>query len=208
MLAISDSILGNDALKNNVKDGDQLNETWSKLLNSLKFYEDIDDHTMYLRERWVSGSAEWMGGKYGSKQNDKHTFGYSDEEWNYIWATMMEDGSWAVPSIKDSEGNEIKPNLAPEMFIKYIAHDLQCHIIVFDLHLNIIQFCSANHLKDDNVAFDSPLLLYSTGGHFQSVFQTDHEYFIDFANKLENENSSPPHSLTNQQQNNKEVKTK
>ena len=141
------------------------------------------------------GAAEWMSGRHDSKQNDKEILGYSDEEWNFIWDTMLEDGAWAVPDIKDSLGNTIKGNHAPEMFIKYIAHDLQCHIIVFDLLLGQVQFCSANHVKDENVSFDSPILLYTTGGHFQSVFPKDQEYFINFARELEESHSIiPTHS--------------
>ena len=166
--AITDSILNNDALKHNGKD--QLNETWSNLLQDLKLFDDIDDHTMFLRTKWVMGAAEWMSGGKGSKQNDKEIFDYSDEEWNYIWSTMMEDRAWAVPSVKDDFGHTLKENHAPEILIKYIAHELHCHIVIFDLLLGQVQFCSANHVKDNNALFDSPILLYCTGGHFQSVF--------------------------------------
>ena len=72
--------------------------------------------------------------------------------------------------------------------IKYIAHALRCHIIVFDLQLGISQFCSANYLKADNVTFNSPLLLYSTGNHFQSVLPIDHKIISDLALRLENQN--------------------
>ena len=98
---------------------------------------------------------------------------------------MIQDGAWNVPNIKDSFGNILKQNWAPEILIKYISHDLRCHIIVFNLQLGKVQFCSGNHVKDGNVAFDSPLLLYSTGAHFQSVFQKNHEYFIQYAKHLE-----------------------
>jgi hypothetical protein len=185
--AITDSILNNDALKHNGTD--KLNETWCKLLHELQFFEDSEDHTMFLRTRWVLGVAEWMSGGQDSKQNDKDILGYSDEEWTYIWNTMIEDGAWAVPSVKDDFGNTIKDNNAPEMFIKFIAHDLKCHIIVFDLLLRQVQFCSANHLKDNNALFDSPILLYSTGGHFQSVFAKDQEFFVNFAKELEGRNN-------------------
>ena len=99
--------------------------------------------------------------------------------------TMLEDGAWAVPDIKDSHGNSIKGNFAPEILIKYIAHALKSHIIVFDLLLNRIQFLSGNHLKNNNVVFDSPLLLYTTGGHFQAIFQKDHDFFIHYAKQLD-----------------------
>ena len=168
---------------------DHLNETWVKLLKDLKFFEDIKDHNQFLRTRWALGAAEWLAGEHNSKQNDKEILGYSDEDWNFIWSTMLEDGAWAVPSIKDSSGFTLKSNDAPEMFLKYIAHDLQCHIIIIDLQLGQVQFCSANHLKDNNVTFHSPLLLYCTGGHFQAVFQNDHEYFIKYAKELEKRNN-------------------
>jgi len=179
-----DGILYNDAFKHN--HGETNNESWSGLLQELKFFdEDIDDHPMFLRQRFVLGAAEFMSGKNNSKQNDKTLFGYTDEEWEFIWMTMLADGAWAVPSIKDNEGNTIKDNCAPEILIKYIAHDLRCNIIVFDLNLNRVQFLSGNHVKDNNVAFESPLVLYATGEHFQSVFQTDQEYFINYARELE-----------------------
>ena len=185
--AICDSILNNDALKNN--EADDLNETWTELLQNLQFYDDVEDHSMLLRSRWALGAADWMSGGNSSKENDKEILGYSDEEWNFIWSTMLEDKAWAVPGIKDNFGNTLKSNEAPEMFIKYIAHDLKCHIMIFDLILGQVQFCSANHLQDDNVAFDSPILLYCTGGHFQAVFQKNHEYFINFSNGLEARNN-------------------
>ena len=59
---------------------------------------------MYLRTRLVLGASEYMAGANGSKQNDKDLFDYTDDEWDYIWSTMLENGSWAVPSIKDDWG--------------------------------------------------------------------------------------------------------
>ena len=91
-----------------------------------------------------------MAGKNGSKENLKDTFGYTDHEWRYIWSTLSKDRAWNVPDIKDDMGNKIKGNFAPEIMIKYIAHDLKCHIIVFDLLLGVTQFCSANFLRDNN----------------------------------------------------------
>ena len=176
-------------MKNN--EGDQLNSTWTALLRDLQCFEDLDDHLNMLRRRWVIGASDWLAGNNNSKQNQKELLGYSDDEWEYIWATMMEDGAWAVPSLKDTSGNWLKDNCAPEMMIQYIAHDLRCHIVVFDLPLNTVQFCSANHLKDDNVVFNSPLLIYSTGSHFQSVFPKSHEFFIQYADNLEEENTGP-----------------
>ena len=154
----------------------------------------MDNHTMYLRNRFVLGASEWLAGKYGSKRNDKNILDYTDDEWAYIWSTMLEDRAWAVPPIKDNFGNIIKQNFAPEMMIKFIAHDLKCHIVVFDLLLDRIQFVSGNHLKSNNVVFDSPLLMYTTGSHFQCVMQQDHEYFIQYAKELEanNDDRTPP----------------
>ena len=72
---------------------------------------------------------------------------------------MMEDGAWAVPAVKEISGNWLKDNCAPKMMIQFIAHDLRCHIVVFNLLLETVQFCSGNHLKDNNVVFDSPLMI-------------------------------------------------
>ena len=157
-----------------------------------KFFDQLDDgdHIMDLRKRFVHGASDWMAGNNGSLQNDKDIFGYSDEQWQFIWSTMLADGAWAVPAIKDTDGNLIKDNFAPEIFIKYIAHDLKCNIIVFDLVLDKLQFISGNHLKLENVVFDSPLLLYATGSHFQAVFQKDHEYFVDLAREFEERNNA------------------
>ena len=185
-LAIADGVLNNDAFKH--CEGEHKNENWTELVKDLKFYEDIDDHTMYLRRRFVLGAAESMAGRNGSKQDDKALFEYTDDEWEYIWSTMLENGAWAVPSIKDDKGNSIKANFAPEILIKFIAHELKTHIIVFDLQLNRVQFLSGNHVRRNNVVFDSPLLIYATGGHFQSVLQEDHDYFVNYAKQLEAEN--------------------
>ena len=183
LVAISDGILNNDAFKHTT--GDANNDTWTQLLLDLKFFDDADDHIMELRRRFVFGAADWMAGNHGSMQNDKLLFGYTDSQWQYVWNTMLEDGAWAVPGISDGSGNIIKENFVPEILIKFIAHDLRCHIIVFDLVLDSIQFISGNHLKANNVVFDSPLMIYSTGSHFQSVFQVDHEFFLNFSKDLE-----------------------
>ena len=185
-----DGVLNNDALKNNERD--QLNSTWTELVRDLQCFEDLSDHIIMLRRRWVIGASEWMAGNNDSKQNQKEVLDYTDVEWEYIWSTLIEDRAWAVPSVKDASGNWLKDNCAPEMMIQYIAHDLRCHIVVFDLLLDTVQFISANHLKDnDNVIFDSPLLIYSTGSHFQSVFHKSQEFFINYANKLEELNTGP-----------------
>ena len=80
-----------------------------------------------LRCRFVTGASEWLSGKHGSKQNDKEILGYTDQEWEMIWTLMLEDGAWALPHLKDSNGNYLKENDAPEMLIKFIAHDLKAH---------------------------------------------------------------------------------
>ena len=205
--AISDGILHNDALKHNGRD--TKNQTWTEVLQSLKFFDDKEDHIMYLRTRFVLGASDYMAGNHGSKQNDKDLFDYTDEEWEYIWNTMLEAGAWAVPSIKDKNGKTTKANWAPEILIKYIAHELKCHIIVFDLLLDTVQFISGNHVKDSNVVFDSPLLMYSTGGHFQSVYQQDQAYFIKYSRDLELENVQPDMMTSNseeEKQNSKQEK--
>ena len=150
-------------------------------MQDLRFSEEMDEneHIQYLRNRFVVGASEWLAGNFGSKENNKSSLGYSDSELDWIWTTMLEDGAWAVPSVKDNHGNTVKENYAPEMLIKFAAHELKCNIIVLDLALDTIQFCSGNHLRNNNVIFESPLVLYSTGSHFQAVFQTDHEFFIN-----------------------------
>ena len=175
--------MNNDAFKHTA--ADSRNETWTELLVDFKIFDGMDDQIMYLRRRFVLGAAEWMAGKNGSMQNDKLLFDYTDGEWEFIWMTMLEDGAWAVPSITDGNGKYVKENNAPEILMKFIAHDLKANILVFDLQLNIIQFVSGNLLKADNVVFDSPLLMYATGSHFQSVLQTDHDFFINYAKELE-----------------------
>ena len=184
---MADGILENNAFKHNT--GDMHNETWTQLLLDFGFFDDQENHIMDLRRRFVLGAADWCAGNNGSLRNDKEILGYTDTQREYIWNTMLVDGAWAVPGITDAEGNVIKENDAPELLIKFIAHDLRCHIIVFDLVLDRIQFISGNHLKQNNVVFESPLLLYATGSHFQSVFQYDHEFFINLAKELETANS-------------------
>ena len=154
-------------------------------MNDLKIWENFDNLQMHLRRRWVHGGREWLSGMHGSKENDKDMFGYTDAEWNFIWSTMLSDGVWSVPAITDKYGNIVKDNLAPELFIKFIAHDVRCHVVVFDLILNRVQFCSANHLKDNNVLFDAPILLYNTGTHFQAVYPQNIDYFVNYARDLE-----------------------
>ena len=170
--------------------GEQPNKSWTKLLKELNLDGDFNNNTSHLRTKWVFGASESLTGKNGSKINYKDALGYTDDEWYFIWSTLLEDGAWDVPSIKDSTGEIVKENFAPEMFIKYIAHELQCHIIICDLKLNRVQFCSANILKDNNLAFDSPLLLYTTGSHFQSVLPQNHRFFEVYAKQLEIENSA------------------
>ena len=181
-----DGILHNKALRNQQSD-EFPNQAWNFILKSLKLLDIKEDQTQYLRHRWVLGAHEWMAGKHCSLQNLKGIFAYSDEEWDYIWSTMMQDGAWNVPGILDDRGNEVKANYAPEIMINFIAHDLRCHIVVVDLLIGSVQFCSANYLKENNVIFDAPLILYATGNHFQSVLPFDKGAFVQLANNLENE---------------------
>ena len=150
-------------------------------------YKDRSDHISYLRQKWAVEASEWFVGENGSLRNLKEVFGYSDDECYFTWSSIMNNQAWDVPNIKDATGAVFKENYAPELMIKYIAHTLQCHIIVFDLQLGNSQFCSANYLKADNVAFNSPLLSYSTGNHLQSVLPIDHRMFSDLALRLQNE---------------------
>ena len=184
--AVLDGILYNEAFKHTGPGNGT--EVWTSLLKRIGIYSNSmtdKEYIQFLRNRWVVGASEWLAGENGSKENDKLTYGYSDHEWNFIWNSMVEDGAWAVSSIKDKAGNIVKENHAPEFFIKFIAHDLQCNIIVFDLFNKTVEFCSGNQLLDSNVKFESPLLLYTTGSHFQSLVPTDHEYFINYAKELE-----------------------
>ena len=156
-------------------------DSWGNLIKELRIYDEgmsEGQHIQYLRNRWVIGASDWLAGKNGSKENDKVLLNYSDEEWTFIWATMIEDAAWNVPSIKNSNGEFVKKKQAPELMIKFIAHDLKCNIVVFDLFNNTVEFCSGNQLLNNNVNFDSPLLLYTTGSHFQSVLPKDQEFFV------------------------------
>ena len=146
-----DGILNNDGLKHN--GNDEKNETWQKLLIDLKIYDGMtdDDHIQFLRTQFVVGASYWCAGKNGSLENDQANYGYTDDQWEFIWSSMAENGAWAVPDIHDNDGHFVKHNIAPELLIKYVAHHLQCHIVVFDLHLGIIQFCDGNRLKRNNV---------------------------------------------------------
>ena len=192
IIGIIDGVLHNEAFRHT---GEETGvDSWTHLIKRLRLWDDLNTYELlqFLRHRFVTGAFEWLSGKHDSERNDKDVLGYTDQEWEDIWTPMLEDGAWAVPHLTDSKGKYLKENNAPEMLIKFIAHDLRAHIIVFDLHLQTMQFISGNHLKKDNVLFDSPLLLYATGSHFQSVFQRNHEYFIQLAKDLESnqENSS------------------
>ena len=194
--ALIDGVLHNDAFKH--RKNEDMQQTWTTLLRDLKLYEDATNPVEFLRQKLVLGASQWLSGMHGSKENEKVKFGYSDSEWELIWSLMIEDGAWAVPVLRDKRGNYLKDNFAPEMMIRYAAHELKCHIIVVDLQLARIQFCSGNFLKDDNTIFESPLILYATGNHFQSVFQKDHEYFIQLAHQLDIDDRSE--NITNSEQ--------
>ena len=117
-------------------------ESWTELLQDLRFSEEMDEneHVQYLRNRFVIGASEWLAGNFGSKENDKSSLGYSDSEWDWIWTTMLEDGAWAVPSVKDDHGNTVKENYAPEILIRFVAHELRYNIIVLDLFWTLFSF--------------------------------------------------------------------
>ena len=83
------------------------------IISELQLNQHID-RSIQLRRRWVDGSFEWMAGCHGSLQNCKDLFQYSDAEWAFIWSTMRTDKAWDVPNIKDSAGNLLKGNYAPE----------------------------------------------------------------------------------------------
>ena len=182
-----DGVINNDGLKHNKQD--EQNETWSILLKELKVYENMSeqDHLKFLRNQFVVGASSWCAGYEGSLENNKVDLGYTNRQWELIWSTMAESSAWSVPDILDEDGCVLVRNYAPELMMKYIAHHLKCNIIVFDLVLGLVQFCSGNRLKKNNVVFDSPLLLYSTGSHFQSVIPIDQEFFINFARQKDQE---------------------
>ena len=128
--AILDGIISNDGFRHIGLESST--EAWVNLLQKLQVFDNSftdKKYVQFLRNRWVTGASEWLAGEHGSKQNDKILLGYSDQEWNYIWSTMMKDGAWAVPTIKDDNGVVVKENNAPELFIKYIAHDLSLTIM-------------------------------------------------------------------------------
>ena len=154
----------------------------------MPFNINSKDYATNLRRRWVFGAKDWLAGHNGSLQNLKQVFQYSDNEWEYIWSTMMEDRAWSVPAVTDSFGGFLKENYAPEMMIRFIAHDLKSHIIIFDLQLGSTQFCSANYLKKGNLSYENPIVLYYTGTHFQTVVPKDRSQFIRMALQLEAEN--------------------
>ena len=185
ILALLNGIINNDAFRQIRYEERQ--ETWTKLLQKLQIYSGRTDPVTNLRRTLVLGASEWLSGMHGSKENEMLKFGYSSMQWEIIWSTMFENGVWNVPGFRDGEGNLLKENLGPEMLIRYAAHEIKCHIVVIDLQLSRIQFCSGNFLGDNNVIFESPLILYATGNPFQSVFQIDHEYWIRFAKEQDEE---------------------
>ena len=113
--AISDGIEENDAFRHTI--GDTHNKKWTQLLLDLGFFDENANHTMDLRRKFVCGASDWLAGNNGSLRNDKEILGYNDLQWEFIWNTMLVDGAWAVPGITDSNGNLIKENLAPELYL-------------------------------------------------------------------------------------------
>ena len=94
-----------DVVKDTLKQ--DLTRSQTKHLEDLGFGQTFfnQDYIKNLRIKFVVEASEWLAGKYGSKQNEKSNFGYNDEEWEWIWSTMIEDGAWAVPALTDREGN-------------------------------------------------------------------------------------------------------
>ena len=185
ILAIVDGVLNNEGLKQNKLN--DASDSWNQLLIDLELCEKKKNYIYILRQRWALGASVWLSGKNNSLQNLKNMFGYTDDEWQFVWSTMSKRGAWNVPNIKDSMGTVIKENYGPEMMIRYIAHDLRCNIIVIDLKRDNLQFCSGNYLKSDNVVFDCPLLLYATGNHFQSILPTNYSRIIRIAEEFQSE---------------------
>ena len=183
MHAVADIMLQKEAKK--TRDANVQERNSADLSRDLRIYNFSGHNTTVLRKRWVLGASDWLAGKHGSLNNLKNIFQYTDDEWNFVWSTMICDKAWNVSGLKDLAGNVIKENFGPEMLIRYIAHDIRCHIIVFDLQLEVLQFCSGNYLKDNNVIDSSPLLMYCTGSHFQSLHPKYPEYFCELAAKLE-----------------------
>ena len=101
-LAIIDGVLHNEAFRHTGAEKEI--ESWTQLLQSLRLWDDLDTHQLlqFLRHRFVTGASDWLSGNHDSKQNDKETLGYTDEEWERIWTPMLEDGAWALPHLKDS----------------------------------------------------------------------------------------------------------
>ena len=182
--AILDGILNNEAFRHT----NNATTSWEDLLKRLRVYEE-GNVVQNLRYHWVTGASDWLAGRNNSKLNDQFLYGYSNDEWSYIWSTLLEDGAWAVPSIRDRDGNIIKENHAPELLLKFISHDLQCNILILDLYNNTVEYCSGNQLRDNNVSFESPLILYATGTHFQSVFPKNHENIIQYTLNLQRNNN-------------------
>ena len=105
------------------------------LSRDLQVYNMSGNNSLILRKRWVFGASQWLAGKHGSLQNLKEIFQYTDDQWTFVWSCLMHDKAWNVPQIKDKAGNILKENFGPEMLIKYIAHDIRCHIIVLIFNL-------------------------------------------------------------------------
>ena len=84
--ALIDGVLHNDAFKHRKNEDKQ--QSWTTLLRDLKLYENDTNPVEFLRQKLVLGASQWLSGMYGSKENEKVKFGYSDSEWELIWSLM------------------------------------------------------------------------------------------------------------------------
>ena len=72
-------------------------------MTELGLIQEKNNHIYNLRQRWVLGASLWLSGGNSSLQNLKEIFGYTDDEWQFVWSTMRKSGAWNVSSIKDSK---------------------------------------------------------------------------------------------------------
>ena len=94
MHAIADFMLNDVAIK-------RRHTLLADLFRDLAVYSMPGHNTVILRKRWVVGASEWLAGKYGSLQNLKDIFQYTDDQWRFVWSTLIHDKTWNVPHIKD-----------------------------------------------------------------------------------------------------------
>ena len=95
MHAIADFILNEEVIKM------RRHTSPADLSRDLEVYNMSGHNTMILRKRWVRGAYEWLAGKHGSLQNLKDVFQYTDDEWSFVWSTLIHDKTWNVQQIKN-----------------------------------------------------------------------------------------------------------